>query len=336
MKIVELIPIQVRRMIPQSVRDVINREINHFGIVKRRRAFLTNKKKHIEDKYLKAINIEYANYCKMMQDRPVLKLLGEEQNDLLVLPRVVFSVTNKCSLRCRDCNNLIPYFQTKRDISVEKMINYIDKFFRYVDCCINVEVIGGEPFLYKDLGIVLKHLANMPQVYSIEVTTNGTIIPRNDMLEALKNDKVYISLSDYEVVNKAQKEKFITYMKEHAINYHVITMESSWIDSGGMEKRNRSRKNLEWQFHACASSMVCKTFWDGKLFVCGRAPALYELCDLTENNSYFDFENISDVDDIGMIKSRLKEFYLSEYAECCDYCDYATWPIKHIKGGVQL
>lgn len=334
-KIVNFIPINVRNMVPQKIRNAFNCRCNYLNILSQKFKFRLKRKRMIEDKYKRAINLEYDKYCDYMKwkDKEALKLPDEV--DSLILPRLVLSVTNKCSLRCKDCNNLIPYFQNKRDIPVESIITNIDKIFSIVDCCINVEIIGGEPFLYKNLGIVLKHLVQLPQVYSVEITTNGTVIPTDEVVEVLKNDKIYVSLSNYEAVNEEKKMNFKKCMKENAVKIQILDM-GNWIDSGNVEKRNRNRNELRWQYYKCYSSMNCKTFWDGKLFACGRAPALYELCSLTDESSYFDFENISTEEERNLIKKNLKEFYLSDYAECCDYCDYAVYPMKIIKGGVQL
>lgn len=330
MKIIQSIPVPIRKLVPEKTREKINNYLNYVGILRRKFIFSLNRKKCIENKFENALRSEYVKYTNIMQERTILKF--PTGPNLLVLPRMVFSTTNKCSLRCKDCNNLIPYFECQRDIPAEKMIAYIDKFFSIVDYCICVEVIGGEPFLYKDLGIVLRHLINKPQVYSIEVTTNGTLIPSDELLQLLKNEKIYVSLSDYEAVSKTKKNLFIDCMEKHLINHKIINMHSSWVDSGNTEKRNRSKNALKWQYYACRNDMFCKTFWDGKLFACGRAPAIYELCDLKDSSSFFDLDQVSPTE----AKDKLKQFYLSEYAECCDYCDNATWPVKFIKGGIQI
>lgn len=329
MSIIQLIPSSVRNMVPQRIRESINESLNHIGIYRQELAFLCHTKEKTEEKFRRAIVSSYESYSHIMHDKKILELPNDP--DCFVIPRVIFSVSNKCSLRCKDCINLVPYFKDKRDIPVNKMIDYIDKFFSIVDRCICVEVIGGEPFLYKDLGIILKHLTNKAQIYSIELTTNGTCIPAEDLWEILKNEKIYISLSDYKFITSQKKNDFIKCMKEHAVNYRILD-ESLWVDAGGYQKRFKNTAKLKFQHYTCSSSMFCKIFWDGKLFACGRAPAIYELCALKDNSSYFDLEHVSDTE----AREALKKFYLSEYAECCDYCDFALYPEKWIKGGIQL
>lgn len=74
-----------------------------------------------------------------------------ERNDVCILPNIAVSVTNKCSLRCRDCNNLMPYCKEHISINVEEIINEIKNLLNYVDQIVSVEIIGGEPFIYAQI-----------------------------------------------------------------------------------------------------------------------------------------------------------------------------------------
>lgn len=328
-KVVNRIPLKLRNKVPQKVRNIINGEINHIRLKMDRFLFLINKQKRLENSFRKAIEIEYDNYRRIGGGE-----LPHNAGDLLILPRIVISVSNRCTLRCKDCNALVPYFKNRRDIPVNEIIDIIDKIFSVVDICINVEVIGGEPFLYRELDTVLNHLVEKSQIYSIEVTTNGTVELEKSVIEALKNNKIYVFLSDYEAVNKDIKKEMLRIFQENSIKYEVLNMDS-WIDAGNYDKRNKSRNEICWQYFRCTTHMHCKTLWEGKLFACGRAPAIFDLCNLTDKSSYLDFKEFS-IDNKEEIRNKIKEFYLSEYAECCDFCDYAAYPLKQIKGGEQL
>ena len=61
-----------------------------------------------------------------------------------------------------------------------------------------IRVLGGEPFLNKDLDKIINKLLKSNKIQRIEVVTNGTIIPNNkELLNILSNSRVNISISKY-------------------------------------------------------------------------------------------------------------------------------------------
>lgn len=61
------------------------------------------------------------------------------------------ALTTRCSLRCRDCMNLMQYYEMPADVPLKKNKWAIDSFLRCVDAVCDFFVLGGEPFLYAGL-----------------------------------------------------------------------------------------------------------------------------------------------------------------------------------------
>ena len=70
-------------------------------------------------------------------------------------------ITEKCSLKCKDCSNLMQYYQKPVNSDLNILINSIDKIMASVDKIFEFRVLGGEPFMNKEIGKIIKHLKSM-------------------------------------------------------------------------------------------------------------------------------------------------------------------------------
>lgn len=253
-------------------------------------------------------------------------------HDKFIISRIAVSVTNQCSLNCKDCNNLMPYCKEKFTISVEDQIRDLKKLLFYVDGIINVEIIGGEPFVYRQLPTLLQYLCDEPKVQFIEITSNGTVLPSKEVMGLLKDPKVCVLLSDYGKVNADKLRK--TYLYLISENVCVQNLKNrTWISGGGIEKRRKSKLRLKYEYFHCFARKDCRTLYRGKLYVCGRAPILDELGLLTDNSSYIDIRNMDCHRILG--KKYIRNFFRNTYAESCDYCDCSSDFSRWIESGIQ-
>ena len=60
-------------------------------------------------------------------------------------------VTEKCSLKCQDCSNLMQYYTEPVNVLEQPTFESINKIFSSVDWILDVRVIGGEPLINKQL-----------------------------------------------------------------------------------------------------------------------------------------------------------------------------------------
>lgn len=64
----------------------------------------------------------------------------------LILPRTPLMITTRCTLCCKECSNLMPYYSFPKDYESNEIIQWIKNISSVVDewaCC---ELVGGEPF----------------------------------------------------------------------------------------------------------------------------------------------------------------------------------------------
>lgn len=252
-----------------------------------------------------------------------IKKVKEEKE--VNLTRLVVVLGTKCSLRCKECNNLMPYFKPQKDLNIEKILQSLEILNEKVNSILKCELIGGEPFLSKNLKEVISYLLRSEKIHKIEITTNGTIMPEKDLIPSLVNEKVTVLISDYG--DLVDKDKLIHYLTLNKIKYAILEG-GKWISPGGIEKRGRSKEVLQKYYNNCGSGYICKTLYEDKIFSCARAASLYALGCMKEEE-YVSINNNLDINEI-------KQFWLKDYSEACDYCDIACEERKIIEPAEQI
>ena len=115
------------------------------------------------------------------------------------------AVTDRCNLRCNYCmpSEGINFLKSDKLLSIEELCTVgrilteqgIDK----------IRITGGEPFVRKDLMVLLRYLSSLKGLKDISVTTNATLIgPHIDELKALGINDINLSL---DAINRATFEK---------------------------------------------------------------------------------------------------------------------------------
>ena len=200
---------------------------------------------------------------------PEAKIRSKSENEILHLDLVI---TECCSLKCRDCSNLMQYYKTPENISSNEVIADLNKL---LDCMRvrELKVIGGEPFVNQGtLSAVLDHLSGEAgnNVDTINIITNGTIIPNDACYEAMsRNPKVMVSFSNYGNLSSRQKE-LMDSLKQRGIHYSIIDDSFYWLDFGRPIEYNESDDFVSRQFKYCYNRKNCNTLYRGGLYMCPR------------------------------------------------------------------
>lgn len=247
-----------------------------------------------------------------------------ESHDIC-LARLVVVLSTKCSLRCKDCNNLIPHFKPQEDLDTRQIIESLEIVTDSVGKLLKCELIGGEPFLAKNLEMVLEYVIGNKKIESVEITTNGTIMPRTSLLKLLQNPKVLIRISDYGTL--VDKSNLIEFLNENKILYEILET-GKWVSPGGIEKRNRDIETLMQEYARCSPGYICKTLYKDKIFACARAASLYALGYMKEPEAVHLNENFK--------PEYLKKFILREFSIACDYCDMAVEKKCYVEPAKQI
>ena len=239
-------------------------------------------------------------------------------------------ITTKCSLRCKNCSNIIPYYTNRFDYDIDVLLKSIKEFLKLINNIVYIRVLGGEPFLSDNLYKVVNFLIKSNKIQKIEIVTNGTIIPKDKkLIELLKNKKITVSISKYPIVNQ---NTLIEFLQNNNINYRIDNMKY-WMDYGKPKKRNKTEKELKKQFSRCNS--VCKSLVNGQFHLCPRSSHGTDLGILTNNEEdYLDL--LDNTLSTKEKKERLNKLLKKEYIMACDYCIFGTKECKKIPVAEQI
>ena len=239
-------------------------------------------------------------------------------------------ITTRCSLRCKNCSNLIPYYREPKDYDIDVLIKSIKTFLKCINNIVYIRILGGEPFLSKNLILVLSLLVKSDKVQRIEIVTNGSIVFNNKrLIRLLRNKRVVVCISKYDCVNSL---KLVLFLKNNSIKYRVDSTKY-WMDYGCPIERNVSEKELKKQFFRCGH--ICHSLVNGQVHLCPRSSHGTDLGILKDNyDDYVDLlDNSNSIEDK---KRMLNNLFKKKYILACRYCIYGTNECRKIAVAEQI
>lgn len=128
-----------------------------------------------------------------------LSLYKMNQSRQLYLHHVNVNITDQCTLRCRDCSLLIPYYKERKQYPLAEVLDGLNKLFEVVDYIQEVHLIGGEPLLYPELSELISEIGGKyrHKIGEFAIATNGTVLPSEEICQAAKKHNVFFTISDY-------------------------------------------------------------------------------------------------------------------------------------------
>ncbi len=150
-----------------------------------------------------------------------------------VLSKIDTVITSRCTLKCQNCNMFIGHVNTPQDMDFGSLRRNFDTFFASVDFVYEYTLLGGEPLLHKNLTEIIVYLGECygDRIGRINLISNGTVLPNDEMLQTLKRYQVTVHISDYTCsLHYDDKLKTVaeTLAKE-GIEYYVIP-NNTWKD----------------------------------------------------------------------------------------------------------
>lgn len=269
------------------------------------------------------------NYKGVFSEVKVLRLVdyykenGMKENYIregkLNLKSIDIQVTEKCSLKCKDCNNLMQYYQKPKDSEMDVLFKSIHKFMQCITSLDEFRVIGGDPFMNKELYKVVNKLVTYEKCKRVIIYTNAKIIPKGENLACLKNKKVSLDITNYGDSSSAHS-RLIELVKKENITFCTFRC-TTWLDSGRiMPFSNKNDKELEKQFNNCQQRDLVSLL-HGKLYRCPFSANGVNLKAIPQNDS----DEVNLIDDnlsISELREQIRKLYYDKkYLTACLYCN---------------
>ena len=259
------------------------------------------------------------------------KLLSKFSDEKPLINIIDLQITEKCTMKCKDCSNLMQYYDKPVHIGIKEIVESFTKLSKCVDVFKEVRVLGGEPFFNKDLYKIVNFLTGLKNVEKVAIITNATIVPKDHVLHELQHDKVFLDITNYGDLSK-NHEKLISILKDKEIKY-ITHKPQEWTDSGRIVKNNLNNNQLAQAFSKCCVNDVV-TLLHGKLYHCPFSANAYNLNAILNKKS--DSINISEYNNINKLRIDLKNFYFGRpFLEACKYCLGRDFSQSYIKPAIQ-
>jgi len=252
----------------------------------------------------------------------------------LNIKSIDIQITERCSMKCKNCSNLMQYYNKPVNSDMDELFLSIDRFMSCVDNIYEFRVLGGDPFMNKDLYKVVDQLKKYEKVKKIIVYTNARIIPKGANLDCLKHKKVVVDITNYGEGLSTKHDEIIKILKENEILYST-TLTTVWTDSGRvLPYQEETLDEKKSKFINCCNSDILSIL-HGKLYRCPFSANATNLKAVP-----FEKKDIVDLCDkdisIPELKVRIKDLaYNKDFLIACSYCNGRDYTVQNIKAAEQ-
>ena len=173
-------------------------------------------------------------------------------------------IVDWCNLNCKGCSNFSSLFHRDEVYALDKFENDLKNLSQKIDLQI-FRLMGGEPFLLKNLDEYLRISRKYFPQTRIVIVTNGLLIPsvEQKIFDAIKKYSIAIGISEYPPTTKI-RDKISATLESQNINFRFDVF-VRWFRSFVRDKLERS--NPHESIKHCMSS-CCYFLRDGKLHKC--------------------------------------------------------------------
>lgn len=255
-------------------------------------------------------------------------IMNIKKENPFVLSIIDVPITDKCSLKCKDCSNLMQYFVHPQNADMKKTLLSVDTLLQNVDYLHELRLLGGEPFVHQELYQYVEACTAYQNVGSVVLFTNGTILPKGKNLESLKSQKVIVEISNYGPLSSKLAQLTELFEKEK-IFYHVLDMEN-WTDCAEISPHGRSEEELKEIYRSCCVTK-CLTLRENLLYGCpfhANAAALAAIP--SSCHGAVDILSCGD-----RLREEIKKLQGKGYLPACEYCKGRPRGAADIQAAIQ-
>lgn len=251
--------------------------------------------------------------------REVARELGLKSRFLAHRIRVM--VTSRCTLNCKECCAFVPYLKNHHDDDWEKIVADIKVVLNAVNEFQEVELYGGEPMLNSDLPKIVVALRREPKIGQISIISNGTVLPSDELIQAILQDKrVIFRVSSYGSLSTKLKE-VENILKQNNIRHEIIDYKT-WYKNSQIKKMDETEDEIKRKFVSCMEGCGL-VYWSGKIYLCQTLPFLLEVNAFPHSDeNCFEIRNSTLAHDelVEKLRDYIARSTTDNYIDACKYC----------------
>lgn len=242
---------------------------------------------------------------------------SHSETDNIFFPSVDLVITERCSLRCQSCSNLMQYYQKPVDFNINSIKDEVRELSKISDEIFELRILGGEPFMNSDLFEIVEYASQFENIRSICIYTNATLMFSEKEFERLRNiNRIWFSISDYGELS-INLDKLRNELDRLGIFYHVTDF--MWTECSTIKKNNRSSEELTNLFGNCCVNTTV-TLLKGNLYPCPFIANGINLSALPKEHG--NYINIFERCDLKEIRAKIRKTLINrKFFSLCDYCN---------------
>lgn len=263
--------------------------------------------------------------------------------DKLYIALTQITLTERCTLRCKKCAHgcFAVDYSTASDLTLGQVFKSADCFFSKVDFIKEFVLIGGEPLLYKELPKAIQYIGEKyrEKIGTYTITTNGTIVPNEEVLQMCKKYNVLFRISNYSYQIPRLKETYkhlMDTLNKYGISFILGKADIEWMDYGfDYVKRESDEDELIRVFDACKTP--CREIRENRFYFCVMARSVSDNLKFhVGEQDYLDFMKLDETE----YKKEVLEYSLGYsdkgYLDMCRHCNGAEAKDKPIPVAEQM
>lgn len=253
-------------------------------------------------------------------------------------------ISLRCTLKCKLCLVYAPYYKNPKDYSLSEIERSVDTYFKLIDTCGTFNIQGGEPLMHAELPAVVEKVAQYrDRIDKILLTTNGTLLPSNRLIETLRacGDHVQVNISNYGPKLSKKVPQLVDILDENRIPYHVINYcgdhihFGGWLDFTDHTFKHQTEEALVENASGCGyrdgGNLAIR---GGEVFFCYRVARRIELGIVEKNEqSCVDMFDSRTIDEK---RQNIRNILNAKYTPACAYCVGKRSGAEHYPPAVQI
>lgn len=257
-------------------------------------------------------------------------------NGALTLNTLSLTVTDYCSLNCRDCSVRVPYIRIPRHRTAENLLADLDAFLGFAEHVHQISLVGGDGMTHPGIDYIAEQAAAREKVDKVVIFSNAIVPVNREKWVRLGRGKISFHVTDYG--NSRQRiADFVRELSALKINCLVHTLEVwNTFHIGGAPHPDPERNRHTFQ--SCISS-VCANLIDGRLYRCPLVPnAVREGLIPDDGDNYLSLSTLSATSDHDKVNAVLRAFlYEKETMAACAYCTgFIRGESPEVAPGIQI
>jgi organic radical activating enzyme len=247
------------------------------------------------------------------------------QNDKKFMRSLDIVITEKCTLKCVDCSNLMQYYDNPINYDIETIKSSFTSLMTSISHIYEVRIIGGEPFINKDAYKIIDFFINHNKVSKVVIYTNATINLKEAEMINFSNPKLVFFVTDYGNLSK-NTEKVLNVLNKMNVAFRSVPP-NNWTDSAKIGFHNRTIEEHQDIFDKCCGKNLY-TLQDSKIYRCPFAANAEKLKAIPQNSL-----NSVNVNDSSLSISNY--LYSDSYLPACTMCNGRSYDAPEIVPAIQ-